>query len=1131
MLQKTRTGRSSILSFVLLLISSFCLQAEIIIHIQHPWASDSARLANPLYIQSNESGWYPGKKMIDEGGNWFTYTLRTMTQTTNDRIEFMSSIATQYNQYDNRIEYPQENGSFQLNISRIFESNQTASEIWITVTDLSEPPLIEFTPPPGKIIYFFKPWDMGGAGIWLEGFSPVKMRGLRQRCGWSRYTHYGSVEELKVRFFNSNDSTWYSTAGLGDSSYMDLSGSFVSGDTVWVAPDPVPDGVPKIVEVDPGLTANCGTITLAAKLRDKGTHPDFGNDSCPITLSQGLVEPTLSSNGKPVAAGPSKCTGQFDWFEPEIYENGYTNETCRNLELFKNEDGLYEYDTNAFFPIDDFQYLDGEETVPNPNYDLQVGHNYFFTMELACEFEYVKGQTFYFRGDDDVWVFIDSQLVVDIGGVHDALEGEVDLDTLGLTEGQTYSFKLFFAERHCCGSNFRLVTSINLRTSSRLYFEGVPISEGITQYNMFEKISGSNLSCDFSEVPTDTQKAVVEFFIEGEEFSEPMRLLAGNHYGGITISTDYSSFVLNESAFQGLSPGDYVIRFYSPMNRAQNGSVSFTVPEILKPPRVSNPLIHGAYYADNGYGRVDRAELYFQNDFTKMPDSILLSWPSILDSRMVYGGGIVLDSADPKHITVKPNEPFAQEVTTSHGSDKLGFSYSYDTSFADPHEIVPLRISDSVGPLITGAVLVERTGSGNDTLLLTFSEQVARESVVGSSLILLKGGLPLELSVLSYYSRLDTLIVITAHQEISPQYGDSIRINPDGPLKDNIGNGGHRLNRPVSILLRRTPANILHAFYRDLNADGTIDEAVLSFDRPVDPASVIAEFSFTGANKTGELGAALMRRGENESIVKVNIAGAFTGNMECLTSGLMYVNVRFTEFSDVSRTQAVSDSAAPVLKEALYIPGLFEDVEKPDTLIVVFSEYVNRFNSPAPFIFRGNSAAPYKMTLEPLYEKDNRWVFTVNSAASVFPSEKDSVWIDPSGETGDTLNNIQRNEENRRVLLQLRPAVAKFQIRLGPNPFNPYVKNLTIQVDPSVKTRGTVSFKADVWVYDQIGNEIFKDSRKNENSGPAIINLSWDGRNVKGRMVGAGAYLCVVKVTDLKLKTVLMSEFVIGVVR
>jgi hypothetical protein len=120
---------------------------------------------------------------------------------------------------------------------------------------------------------------------------------------------------------------------------------------------------------------------------------------------------------------------------------------------------------------------------------------------------------------------------------------------------------------------------------------------------MYEKVTTSNLSCDFSEVPTDTQRAVVEYYLEGPPFTEPEHLLSGISYGGITISADYTSFVIDESAFQGIPPGDYTITFYSSADRSQGGSVIFTIPEIVKPPRVTNPLVKGAYYTVTYGGR------------------------------------------------------------------------------------------------------------------------------------------------------------------------------------------------------------------------------------------------------------------------------------------------------------------------------------------------------------------------------------------------------------------------------------------------------------------------------------------------------------------------------------------------
>lgn len=126
--------------------------------------------------------------------------------------------------------------------------------------------------------------------------------------------------------------------------------------------------------------------------------------------------------------------------------------------VFDSDTDPYYSTVGGFFPINSELY---------GNYG-STGKNYHFTFELETEFVYEQGtdQVFSFRGDDDVWVFINDQLVIDLGGTHSAIQQQVNLDDLaGLTDGQECTLKLFFAERKVTGSNMRIEASFPMRGS------------------------------------------------------------------------------------------------------------------------------------------------------------------------------------------------------------------------------------------------------------------------------------------------------------------------------------------------------------------------------------------------------------------------------------------------------------------------------------------------------------------------------------------------------------------------------------------------------------------------------------------------------------------------------------------
>lgn len=481
------------------------------------------------------------------------------------------------------------------------------------------------------IIRFLTPWTNTSAVLFVNGDSVGTMTKVKNYCGWFETSLNPPAAGLNVYFKQTIGLNYVSGEGMvqkepTSASFFNLDSIAALTDTIWV--QGYKNDVPAAFAKYPGVLGECPLKKFPVTVFDwlhgdgedgsgqgqngdptYGVSADFGSGGCSGSPVKGMVQNKLGANGVPVPADPfpAKCglsNHLASWFLPEVVakKNGkeYTNMTCRDLYVSMDNEGFWlaevskdrisegnEKNKGGMFLLDDFEYLDENQTIKNPYFDWLRGgsdngrHNFGFTMKIQAQFEYVPGQKFDFLGDDDVWVFIDNRLAVDIGGQHAQVAGAVDLDTMGLTPGKTYDFHIFYVERHTSSSNFRMRTSIDLQVDASIFVTSYKKGTA-NNYDVWQINKKNKLSCGYdpNNTEVDTTGGASTFRLTGGNLEEPEILGIGTHYEGLVISSD-STFSIDSAKIieaNSLAPGHYFLEITLKSDPSQTTTIEITIP-------------------------------------------------------------------------------------------------------------------------------------------------------------------------------------------------------------------------------------------------------------------------------------------------------------------------------------------------------------------------------------------------------------------------------------------------------------------------------------------------------------------------------------------------------------------------
>ncbi len=625
----------------------------------------------------------------------------------------------------------------------------------------------------------------------------------------------------------------------------------------------------------------------------------------------------------------------------------------------------------------------------------------------------------------------------------------------------------------------------------------------------------------FVEITTSRGDKYLNLLIEDS-------ISSGNFTSAETFSfvSDPSLMTANDYFVEHL---DYVtIRYEDPTAPSDTQSVTLIVQD--RPQRPSIPLIpiSGLIFDTDGNGKADRVVIDYSNTIDEAGDSVMIPFPSP-QSRVVYDKTRfeIMGS----RVFITDHTAFPQNATSFAGVEKTqGILWTASDDTPNTFDIL-----EKIGPVLTEALFYETQHTDRDSMCIRLSEEVFYEDSTADSMILIRDGEEIILSITDVRKTADTEITLRIAGSVRPQPGDSLRLCSSEFISDTYGNTPHPQNRPVAITIVPGPPFISSGTYHDGNGDGIIDRLMLRFTKPVITDSLeklICEWqseSFLIPKQNLEKTA--------DSVIIADLSGLIKSRS---TNGSMKISAKF-HGHEASSPHVISDNAAPVILSAVYIPHTTKSAggeASGDQLKIEFSEPVNinQIIYPKPFNTLRRDSVNYVFQIARSGARNigNTVIFKVNEI-DLYPQTGDLINISVTGGIYDTCGNVQDNPQNTFASLVSQPFTVTFNA--GPNPFTPgisevpAVPGLTITSGTSIVANfngnlgmWSSDIDAKISIYDNVGNLVCETKNKQDlhsqvqysmfQLNPSKLIFLWDGYSRNNRKVGCGAYLAVVTVTD-----------------